>query len=573
MSEKRKLRAVGYCRTSSTSQKDNTSIPNQKAEISALAAREKWELVGWYVDESKSGSKIAGREEFLRMMRDAAAGIFDVVVVFDIKRYGRDGFDILESSRTLKRDFSVDVVDTKGFFDTRGRNRTLPNFVQAAVAEDERISILERTKHGKIRVAREHNAPIGNKLPFGRSWDRAAKEWRIDPEAKRIIEDAAERYVSGESMANLADEYGLKHWHLHKILTQRCGPVWVQNVRCKELGIDEQIETQIPPLLDEATIRKVLLRIEANRTYAHGEIKNRYLLSRMVFCSHCGYAMFGQTNANGARYYRHAHAKRERPCDVEKTWIPAADLENTVIRYLFEMFGNPASVQRAIEDAIPDLEQVKKSRERLTRLDCELEKIGRGRDQLLGLVESGDVSPAEVRPRLRALQERSERLREEREGLESDQGNIPTPEQSQAVATRLAEMTREMNRALEDMTYEESRALVEAVFGGRTRDGRRMGVYLKWTETGGDPWLFDIDGHLIHHADCPPLRGNWLNWFFELDPEPAKGQKELMRVTSCASRLRGTARRGRRSPRSAARLPGESRRSPAAAAPPSRARG
>jgi site-specific DNA recombinase len=79
------------------------------------------------VDECKTGSKIAGRDEFQRMMRDAANGRFDIVVVFDITRFARDGFDILDSSRTLKRDFGINVVDTKGQYDTRNpRNTLLP---------------------------------------------------------------------------------------------------------------------------------------------------------------------------------------------------------------------------------------------------------------------------------------------------------------------------------------------------------------------------------------------------------------------------------------------------------------
>src|SRR5262249_13819034 len=139
----KQLRAAGYCRTSGESQRDNTSIPDQKAEITRFCALMGWVLVGFYIDECRTGSKIEGREEFLRMMRDAANGVFDVVVPFDVKRFGREGFDILDSARTLQRDFGVAVVDTKGGLDTRDRRRVLTNYVHAGVAEDERLTILE----------------------------------------------------------------------------------------------------------------------------------------------------------------------------------------------------------------------------------------------------------------------------------------------------------------------------------------------------------------------------------------------------------------------------------------------
>ena len=142
----RKLRAAGYCRTSSESQRDNSSIPIQKAAIERFVSLNDWTFVRFYVDESKTGSKIAGRHEYQRMMRDAANGQFDLIVPFDTSRFGRDGIDILTSARTLKQDFGVHVVDTKSNLDTRDIRRTLTNFVHAGVSEQERIQILDRTK-------------------------------------------------------------------------------------------------------------------------------------------------------------------------------------------------------------------------------------------------------------------------------------------------------------------------------------------------------------------------------------------------------------------------------------------
>ena len=43
-----------------------------------------------YIDDGKSGMLFTTRPEFQRMMRDAAAGAFGVVVFFDLDRFGRD---------------------------------------------------------------------------------------------------------------------------------------------------------------------------------------------------------------------------------------------------------------------------------------------------------------------------------------------------------------------------------------------------------------------------------------------------------------------------------------------------
>jgi len=52
-----------------------------------------------------------------------------------MSRFGRDGLDILNSAKTLKRDFGVDVVDVKGRFDTRDLRRTITTFLDAGMAE------------------------------------------------------------------------------------------------------------------------------------------------------------------------------------------------------------------------------------------------------------------------------------------------------------------------------------------------------------------------------------------------------------------------------------------------------
>ena len=80
-----------------------------------------------------------------------------------------------------------------------------------------------------------------------------------------------------------------------------------------------------------------------------------YLLAGMISCAHCGYAMFGQTNPNGLNYYCHAHVKRYW-CSEQSTkaWIPAEQIEYIVMRHLFETFGNPVAVLRAIKQATPN---------------------------------------------------------------------------------------------------------------------------------------------------------------------------------------------------------------------------
>lgn len=500
----KKLRAVGYCRTSSESQRDNTSIPSQKEAIERFASQQGWQLVGWYVDESKSGSKIEGREQFQKMMKDAARDPrpFDVVTVYDVTRFGRNGMDILDSSRTLARDFGVHVLDTKGSFDTRDNRRTLPNFIHAGVAEDERLRILERTKRGKIAKAKA-GAKIGTWNPFGRKWDKATQTWEVIADKQAMIEDASRRYISGEQLPELAEEFGISYTQLRVTLLSRSGDVWLQRVRCKELGIEEVIPTPVPRLLSEETIKAVRATAAANTNHMHGQAKNQYLIGRMVFCSHCGYALFGTTPAkDGVRYYRHSTGKRLRGCEEKRKWIRAEHIEDAVIRHLFEMFGNPVAVRNALDAANPNMDDVEQARERLERIGKELEKTKSAKQRIIRSISNDTLTEEEASDELAALRKTETRLKEESESLATRLANVPTKEQADQAAKKVSAIFKRYNRDLDKMTWDERRKLCQMVFGGKLSDGRRMGVYIgkmgpSLNKRYGEGWRYSILGHLI----------------------------------------------------------------------------
>jgi DNA invertase Pin-like site-specific DNA recombinase len=501
----RKLRYAGYSRTSGERQRDNTSIPTQKDDIDRRGGSEGWKFVRHYVDEAKSGSKIAGRTAFQQMMKDAAAGHFDVIVVWDITRFARDGFDILSSARTLKRDFNVDVIDVKGRFDTRDRRRNVNNYVQAGIAEDERLSILERTKRGKIAKARALGSPVGSKRPFGRSWHwedvrKTAGHWSILPEKKRLVDDVARRYLAGESMVALALEKGMSQSHLHRTLLHHCGSSWPQRVREPELNINEVIETKVPPLLDDATIGAIRRRTDAGKTYHRGQLKHRYLLSRFVFCSHCGCAMGGQPNPDGTLYYRHPHKKSHRACRKPMALVNAQRLEQRILLELFDTFGNPQRVQDAIRRTIPNQDQVEADRQRHDQLVLDLGKIDRQEQNVVDAIADGRLSKETSRRKLEELEARKDQLVGEEKRLAAVLDATPSAGAIKELGQRLSDefhsklvmMRQDIRRAnmcLDDMTWEEKRTLVEMVFGGKTPDGRRCGVYIEW-----------IDGQERHHC-------------------------------------------------------------------------
>ena len=67
------------------------SIENQAAAIAAYANQRDLKIVRTYADHGRSGVRLNGREDLLRLIRDVQSGgaDFDVILVYDISRWGR----------------------------------------------------------------------------------------------------------------------------------------------------------------------------------------------------------------------------------------------------------------------------------------------------------------------------------------------------------------------------------------------------------------------------------------------------------------------------------------------------
>ena len=212
--------------------------------------------------------------------------------------------------------------------------------------------------------------------------------------------------------------------------------------------------------------------------------------------------MFGQNNESGRRYYRHAHKKRDRKCDKPVTYVPAEELERAVMAELFEAFGNPKGVERAIQKAIPNLDKINKLRERIGRIDDEVESIAKGRERLIARLAKDTIDEAEADRQLIKSKDRRDRLQEERTRLTEGLNGIPDPAQikkhGKAMSASMQALIRAHRHApLEEMSYEDRRALVEQVFSGTGLDGRRLGVYVEPGQGSPKRFRFTIHGHLI----------------------------------------------------------------------------
>lgn len=528
------LRFAGLIRVSTEQQaEEGESLRTQKASIEKDAAQLGGTIVAWYGGQEHATPGYE-KSEVDRLVRDAAKDrrAFDAVMVANADRWSRDntksqaGLDVFKLNRVR---FFVGVSE----YDLYNPEHVLFLGMSAVIGRfqaqhQNRKSMLNRIERAK------RGLPTCGKLPFGRTFDRKAERWGIDPKQQALVADCAKRYLAGERLPDLAEEYGLNHSNLHKVLMHRCGTDWEIVFESDELNIHETVKIAVPRLLDERTIAAVRRKALANKTFEHKQPKYQYLLGGMVFCAHCGYAMFGQTNHGKRSYYRHAHTYRVRGCTQPKTWVLAEDLEENVIRHLFETFGNPLAVQRAIDEATPNRDKIAEYQERQKRLEDALAKVKVGRDRILRLVTKGTITDTDAEDELSALAKREQGHHEELSRLEECLANVPTKELMHAVAGRVSAkftaLRHHANASLDDMTWDDRRLLCQTVFGGNLPDGRRMGVYISWDED--KQWRYTIRGHLIDELDQLPFPVADVDSAFTFGT-PRK-QRELVAVTGFA---------------------------------------
>jgi DNA invertase Pin-like site-specific DNA recombinase len=102
--------AVGYARRSTDRQEQ--SIPDQQRAIETYAEEHGLRLLRFYIDDAISGTTTVGRQAFQDTIADATSADcgFGVILVYDVKRFGRIDNDEAGYYRHILRQHGVEVI-------------------------------------------------------------------------------------------------------------------------------------------------------------------------------------------------------------------------------------------------------------------------------------------------------------------------------------------------------------------------------------------------------------------------------------------------------------------------------
>jgi site-specific DNA recombinase len=205
------IRAAIYARKSTKQddvEKDAKSVETQTDSARPFIKKKGWSLDEGhvYTDDGVSGALFAKRAEFQRMMRDAAAGNFEVLVLFDLDRFGRHAQKTLDALHKLA-DLGVSVWDsaTEREVDLDSFEGRLTATFQAEFAQQFRDQIRKHTREAMRKKAAQGWHTHGK--VFGYDVKRVGPghcELHINASEAAVVREIYRRFADGEGARTIA---------------------------------------------------------------------------------------------------------------------------------------------------------------------------------------------------------------------------------------------------------------------------------------------------------------------------------------------------------------------------------
>ena len=202
------LRVTYYARVSSDSDEQLNSLGNQIAYYEDLIRKNlAWTFVPGYIDEGLSGISTKKRENFNRMVEDAAEDKFDLVITKEISRFARNTLDSIRYTRELLG-CGVGVFFQNDNINTLDEDSELRLSIMSSIAQDELRKLSSRVKFGHQQAIKS-SVVLGNSRIFGYLKDGGRLV--IDEEQAQMVRELFELYATDEySMKQIEDVFWRK---------------------------------------------------------------------------------------------------------------------------------------------------------------------------------------------------------------------------------------------------------------------------------------------------------------------------------------------------------------------------
>ncbi|MCD7748392.1 MAG: recombinase family protein [Firmicutes bacterium] len=423
------LRVTYYARVSSESDEQLNSLGNQITYYEDLIKRNSaWTYVSGYIDEGLSGISTKKRENFNRMIDDAADDKFDLIITKEISRFARNTLDSIQFTRQLLSD-GVGVFFQNDNINTFDDDSELRLSIMSSIAQDELRKLSSRVKFGHQQAIKS-SVVLGNSRIFGYRKDDGRLV--IDEKEAVMVRELFELYATDEySMKHIETIFWEKGYRNHNgnkiahttmsnmISNPKYKGYYVGN-KVKVIDMFTKKQKFLPPeewvmFKDESgqivpAIVSEELWEEANAVLRRRseDVKNRQgicnhanLLTGKLYCTECG-----------EPYYR--RESKDKAGNVNSKWVCSGKIKNgkescgsfpiyesEIVPILFEVFRDTKDLSAAMLDEYGRIYRSMNSDEEFGRLikvqEEVIETARKKKNKLLLLAANDNITDADFK--------------------------------------------------------------------------------------------------------------------------------------------------------------------------------
>ena len=360
------LRVTFYARVSTLEIEQLNSLDNQITYFKDyIKSNSNWTYIDGYIDEGISGSTVAKRKNFLKMINDAKEDKFDLIITKEVSRFSRNLSDSIKYTQILMQN------DVGVYFQTNGINTYDPNSefilnMMGSVAQEEVKRLSSRVKWGHKEAIKKGRV-LGSNNIIGYTKNNATLV--IEPNEANKIREIFKLYATGKygftKLALILYNRGIKNSKgniydkdtLKRIIENpkykgyyRGHTTEIIDYKTKKrinISKEEQIiykSDKIPKIVSEELWNKANKVLEERRTEiklnSYNSIK-KYPYTSKIICGNDGCKYSRMTNKNNKSKPRWACCNyiKYRLNICKSPIIYECDLDNIFINILKKLFN------------------------------------------------------------------------------------------------------------------------------------------------------------------------------------------------------------------------------------------
>ena len=446
------LRVTYYARVSSESDEQLNSLGNQITYYEDLIKRNRnWTFVPGYIDEGLSGISTKKRENFNRMIEEAAEDRFDLVITKEISRFARNTLDSIQFTRQLLG-YGVGVFFQNDNINTLDEDSELRLSIMSSIAQDELRKLSSRVKFGHAQAIKD-GVVLGNNRIFGYQKDNGRLV--IDEDEAPMVRELFELYATGEySMKQIEVIFWnkgyrnsrgnrLSHTTMSNMISNPKYKGYYVGNKVKVIDMFTKKQKFLPPeewvmfkdesgeivpaIVSEELWEKAnaILRKRSDDVKSRQGICNHAnLLTGKLFCPCCG-----------AAYYR--RESKDRQGNKNSKWVCSGKIKNgadscasfpiyeeEIKPLLFEVFKETeADAEAMLEEYLRLYQSLDNNgvQQQITAIEQRIDFESRKKRKLLDFNITGQITDSEYLQRSRDCEQEIDRLQKQLAELQQEQ--------------------------------------------------------------------------------------------------------------------------------------------------------